>query len=144
MFVRNEKLRNGQRVTVRLLEELQINGVVVPVNTHLQAICKIGERLELSVRSLDMGGRIVPIVLDAYDMDGLQGIYCPETAASRTSKKVSDDAISMAGRTLGGLVGDLASSALRTGATLAKSANGEKSVAVVSGYEFYLVKSERR
>ena len=68
----------------------------------------------------------------------------PETAASRTSKKVSDDAISMAGRTLGGLVGDLASSALRTGATLAKSANGEKSVAVVSGYEFYLVKSERR
>ena len=31
-----------------------------------------------------------------------------------------------------------------TGATIAKSASGEVSVAVVNGYEFYLVKSERR
>ena len=144
MFVRDEKLRSGQRVTLRLLEELAVDGVVVPANTHLQAICKIGERLELSVRSLELGGRIVPLLLEAYDSDGLPGIYCPETSAAKNARKASDEAITTAGRTFGGLVGDLASTVLRTGATIAKSASGEVSVAVVKGYEFYLVKSERR
>lgn len=34
-------------------------------NTHLAAICKIGDRLELQVRSLEMNGRIIPLALDA-------------------------------------------------------------------------------
>lgn len=144
MFVRDEKLRSGQRVTLRLLEDYVDGAVRIPANTHLAAICKIGERLELSVRSLELGGRIVPLFLEAYDGDGLPGIYCPETSAAKNARKASDEAISTAGRTFGGLVGDLASTVLRTGATIAKSASGEVSVAVVNGYEFYLVKSERR
>lgn len=144
MFVRDQKLVNGQRVTLRLLEDYADGGVRVPANTHLQAICKIGDRLELQVRSLDLGGRIVPLSLEAYDTDGLQGIYCPETPASKNSRKASDDAIATAGQTFGGLVGDLANTVIRTGASIAKSATGEVSVSVVSGYEFYLVKIEKR
>ena len=144
MFVRDQKLVSGQRVSLRLLEDYMADGVRIPANTHLSAICKIGERLELSVRSLELGGRIMPLALDAYDTDGLPGIYCPETASSKASRKASDDAISTAGQTFGGLVGDIASTVLRTGASIAKSASGEVSVSVVSGYEFYLVKSEKR
>lgn len=144
MFVRDQKLVNGQRVTLRLLEDYADGGVRIPANTHLQAICKIGDRLELQVRSLDLGGRIVPLSLEAYDTDGLQGIYCPETSASKNSRKASDDAIATAGQTFGGLVGDLANTVIRTGASIAKSATGELSVSVVSGYEFYLVKIEKR
>ena len=144
MFVRDQKLTSGQRVTLRLLEEYSDGGVRIPANTHLSAICKIGDRLELSVRSLELNGRIVPLALDAYDTDGLPGIYCPETASSKASRQASDDAISTAGRTFGGLVGDLANTVLRTGATIAKSATGEVSVSVVNGYEFYLVKVEKR
>ena len=144
MFVRDQKLVNGQRLTLRLLEDLTVDGVSIPANTHLSAICKIGDRLELSVRSLELGGRIVPLSLEAYDGDGLPGIYCPETTAAKNSRKASDDAISTAGRTFGGLVGDIANTVIRTGATIAKSATGEVSVNVVSGYEFYLVKVEKR
>ena len=144
MFVRDQKLVNGQRVTLRLLEDLTVDGVSIPANTHLSAICKISDRLELSVRSLELGGRIVPLSLEAYDGDGLPGIYCPETSAAKNSRKASDDAISTAGRTFGGLVGDIANTVIRTGATIAKSATGEVSVNVVSGYEFYLVKVEKR
>ena len=104
MFVRDQKLVNGQRVTLRLLEDLTVDGVSIPANTHLSAICKISDRLELSVRSLELGGRIVPLFLEAYDGDTV----------------------------------------IRTGATIAKSATGEVSVNVVSGYEFYLVKVEKR
>ncbi|MBR1576816.1 MAG: conjugative transposon protein TraM [Bacteroidales bacterium] len=144
MFVRDERLRSGQRVTLRLLEDYVDDGVRIPANTHLSAICKIGDRLELQVRSLEMNGRIVPLALDAFDRDGLQGIYCPETTSARASRQASQDAISTAGTTFGGLVGDLASTVLRTGASIARSATGELSVSVVSGYEFYLVKSERK
>ena len=144
MFVRDQKLTSGQRVTLRLLEDYNQDGVRIPANTHLAAICKIGDRLELQVRSLEMNGRIIPLALDAYDTDGLQGIYCPETSAGKNAKKASDDAISTAGQTFGGLVSDIASAVIRTGASIAKSASGELSVSVVSGYEFYLVKSERK
>lgn len=144
MFVRDQKITSGQRVTLRLLEDYNQDGVRIPANTHLAAICKIGDRLELQVRSLEMNGRIIPLALDAYDTDGLQGIYCPETSASKNSRTATNDAISTAGTTFGGLVGDIASTVIRTGATIAKSATGETSVSVVSGYEFYLVKAERR
>lgn len=144
MFVRDQKLKSGQRVTLRLLEDYNADGIRIPANTHLAAICKIGDRLELQVRSLEMNGRIIPLALDAYDTDGLQGIYCPETSASKGAKQAGNDAISTAGTTFGGLVGDLASTVIRTGASIARSASGELSVSVVSGYEFYLVKAERR
>ena len=144
MFVRDQKITSGQRVTLRLLEDYVEGGVRIPANTHLAAICKIGDRLELQVRSLEMNGRIIPLALDAYDTDGLQGIYCPETSAVKNSRTATNDAISTAGTTFGGLVGDIASTVIRTGATIAKSASGEVSVSVVSGYEFYLVKAERR
>ncbi len=144
MFVRDQKLTSGQRVTLRLLEDYVDGGVRIPANTHLAAICKIGDRLELQVRSLEMNGRIIPLALDAYDTDGLQGIYCPETSSTRNRQKASTEAISTAGTTFGGLVGDLASTVIRTGASIARSATGEVSVNVVSGYEFYLVKSDRR
>ena len=144
MFVRDQKLTSGQRVTLRLLEDYNLDGVRIPANTHLAAICKIGDRLELQVRSLEMNGRIIPLALDAYDTDGLQGIYCPETSASKNSRTATNDAISTVGTTFGGLVGDLASTVIRTGASIARSASGEMSVSVVSGYEFYLVKAERR
>ena len=143
MFVRDQKVVDGQRVTVRLLEDYSVDGVFVPANTHLAAMCKVSDRLELSVRSVEINGRILPLQLVAYDTDGMAGIYCPETSASRNSKRASSDAISAANSTFGGLVGDLANTVLRTGATIAKSASGELAVKVVSGYEFYLVKSER-
>lgn len=143
MFVRDQKVIDGQRVTVRLLEDYSVDGVFVPANTHLAAVCKVSDRLELSVRSIEINGRIQPLQLVAYDTDGMAGIYCPETSASRNSRRASSDAISTANSTFGGLVGDLANTVLRTGATIAKSASGELSVKVVTGYEFYLVKSER-
>ena len=143
MFVRDQKVVDGQRVTVRLLEDYSVDGVFVPANTHLAAVCKVSDRLELSVRSIEINGRIQPLQLVAYDTDGMAGIYCPETSASRNSRRASSDAISTANSTFGGLVGDLANTVLRTGATIAKSASDELSVKVVTAYECYLVKSER-
>ena len=94
MFVRDQKVVDGQRVAVRLLEDYLVDGVFVPANTHLAAVCKVSDRLELSVRSVEINGRILPLQLVAYDTDGMAGIYCLETSASRNSRRASSDAIS--------------------------------------------------
>ena len=142
MFIRDEKIKNGQRVAVRLLEEYKQDGIRIPANTHLQAICKIDDRLRLTIRSLEMNGKIIPLQLEAYDSDGLVGIYCPE--ASKSVKTATNDLITTAGSSLGGLVGNLANTVIRTGATIARTASGENTVSINSGYEFYLVKIEKR
>ena len=144
MFVRDEKLKEGQRVTLRLLETYEGNGIRIPANSHLNAICKIGNRLELNVKSVEMNGKIIPLNLCAYDTDGLKGIYCPETSSNKNAKKAENDALSASGATFGGLVGDIANTIIRTGVNIARSSSGEVSVNVSSGYEFFLVKSERR
>ena len=92
---------------------------------------------------MQMNGIIVPLSLEAYDTDGLPGIYCPETISSKSATQASNDAISAAGSTFGGLVGDIANTIIRTGANLARSANGKVSVSVVSGYEFFLVNNDK-
>lgn len=144
MFVRDEKLKEGQRVTLRLLETYEGNGIRIPANSHLSAICKIGNRLELNVKSVEMNGKIIPVNLCAYDTDGLKGIYCPVTSSNKNAKKAENDALSASGATFGGLVGDIANTIIRTGVNIARSSSGEVSVNVASGYEFFLVKSERR
>lgn len=142
MFIRDEKIKNGQRVAVRLLEEYKQDGIRIPANTHLQAICKIDDRLRLTIRSLEMNGKIIPLQLEAYDSDGLAGIYCPE--ASKSVQTATNDLITTAGSSLGGLVGNFANTVIRTGATIARTASGENTVTINSGYEFYLVKIEKR
>lgn len=144
MFIRDEKLKDGQRVTLRLLENYQDEGTRIPANAHLNAICKIGERLELTVKSIELNGKIIPLNLCAYDTDGIKGIYCPETSSNKNAKKAENDALSASGVTFGGLVGDIANTIIRTGVNIARSSTGEKAVNVSSGYEFFLVKSERR
>ena len=142
MFVRDEKIKSGQRVAVRLLEEYNDGSIRIPANTHLQAICKLDSRLHLSIRSLEMNGKIIPLQFEAYDTDGLEGIYCPES--SKAAKTATNDLITTAGTSLGGLVGNIANTVIRTGATIARTASGENAVSINSGYEFYLVKIEKR
>ncbi len=142
MFVREEKIKDGQRVTLRLLEDYTDGNVRIPENTHLSAVCKISGRLHLSVRSIEMGGRIVPLSLEAYDIDGMRGIYCPETGGTSAARDLSREAIGTGNTILGGLVGEIAGTVIRTGATIARSAAGEVSISVVSGYEFFLVKTK--
>lgn len=144
MFVSNGKVHNQDRVRIRLLDDYVSDGVVIPANTHLTAVCRIGERLELSVRSVQLNGVIVPLSLEAYDMDGMPGIYCPETVSSRNADRASNDAISAAGSVIGGFVGSLANTIVRTGANLARNAAGKTSVSAVSGYEFFLVKTDKK
>ena len=144
MFIRDEKLKSGQRVTLRLLEDAVIDGVVIPRDSHVSALCTIRDRLYLTVSSVEMNGRIRRLGLEGYDTDGSLGIYCPSVdgSAARTAR---DEALNIGQSALRGSIGNIASSVLRTGAGIIRSSSGNTTtVTVPSGYTIYLMKEEKR
>ena len=141
MFVKEEKIKNGQRVSIRLLEDMIIGQLVIPKNTHLSASCNIGNRLELLVSSIEMNGRIYSLGYEAYDSDGSKGIYCP--SSGQAAQTVRGHGTSLIGTALGGRMGSIANQVVNTGVSLVQSASGETSVTVPSGYSFFIVKKKQ-
>lgn len=144
MFVREEKVKSGQRVTLRVLEDMVIDGVLIPANSHISATCSIKDRLLVSVTSYESNGRIHSVNMEGYDNDGALGIYCPNVNSS-AAKTAKNDALSLGHSVIGGSVGSIATGILRTGVSIAKNAgSGEPSVSIPAGYTFYIMKQKKR
>ena len=141
MFAKESKVKNGQRVSVILLEDIVVGGVHVPKNTHLMARCRLSDRLELEFENIEIGGRILHLGYEAYDVDGSKGIYCPDV--SGTGKQVRSRGSNIISSTLSGRMGRIASEVLSSGISIAQSAGGEVTVSVPAGYTFYIVKSQK-
>lgn len=91
-------LREGNYVALRLLESAHIGELRIPRQSLLIAQAKLGgNRLHLLVKSLEIGGRIIPVKLTAYDLDGQEGIYIPGAEQVSALKEV--------GANIGGSVG---------------------------------------
>lgn len=142
MFVRNEKLRDGSRVSIRLLEDMVVSGLLIPKNTHIMATCKINTRLELNVTSIEKNSKIYSIGYTAYDTDGGRGIYCPDLN-SEEKQQVKQRGSSLISSLIGSRFGRLASDIVQTGVSIAQSKSGEVVVSVPAGYRFFIVKSKR-
>lgn len=72
-------LKEGDDVVLRLLENARIGDLHLPRQSRIIASAKIeGHRMLLLVKSIEHAGRILPIKLSAYDMDGQEGVYIPE------------------------------------------------------------------
>ena len=142
MFTRDEKVRSGQRISVRLLEDLVIGGVHIPRNTHLQGVVSISDRLGIAITSLDMGGRIITFHFEAYDTDGGKGIYCSDI--SDAAKKAADQGLSTISSALSSRLGKVARDAAAVGASIVRSRSGEVTVTVPAGYTFYIIEEKRQ
>jgi hypothetical protein len=118
-----------------------VGGIPVPKNTHLMARCKLSDRLELEFENIEIGGRILHLGYEAYDVDGSRGIYCPDV--SGTGKQVRSRGSNIISSTLTGRMGRIAGEVLSTGVSIAQSAGGEITVSVPAGYTFYIVKIQR-
>ena len=141
MFARESKIKSGQRAAIILMEDLLINGILVPKNTHLMAFCNISNRLEMTVTNIEINGRIIPLGYEAYDNDGNPGIYCPDVGS--TGQTVKNRGTRIIGSGLTGKVGRTAGEIISTGVSLIQNSTGEKTVTVPAGYTFYIVKKKQ-
>jgi len=91
----NETSYAGSRLRLRLLEDIRTAGFLIPKGTYLYALVSgfSQQRVTLSITSIMAGGKIFPVKLSVYDLDGLPGLYVPESAFRDFTKDLSGNSI---------------------------------------------------
>ncbi len=86
----NQTVTDGQKVRLRLMEQMRVGDIVIPVNAVVTGSARItGERLGISVTSIEYAGSIYNVKLSVYDTDGQQGIFIPGSMELNVAKEVA-------------------------------------------------------
>ncbi|NHA05490.1 conjugative transposon protein TraM [Mucilaginibacter sp. HC2] len=85
----------GSRLRLKLLEDIKAGNNLIKAGTYLFAqISGFSEqRVTLAITSILYEGRILPVKLDVYDMDGLPGLYVPSSAFRDFTKDLGGNAV---------------------------------------------------
>jgi conjugative transposon TraM protein len=91
-------LTNGKEVQIRLLEPMRAGDMQIPANTVITGSCRItGERLDVTINSIQYADNIIPVELLVYDTDGQRGIPVPGSDEINAAKEVAATLASSAG-----------------------------------------------
>lgn len=86
-----QTLVNGSTVKLRLLNDIFINGTLIPKDAFVFGIANLsGERLQITIGSIRHGNSLFPVALSVYDLDGLDGIYIPGAITRDVAKQSAD------------------------------------------------------
>lgn len=89
------KAVDGSRVRLRLLDEVEINGVVLAKGSYMYATMSgFGQqRVKGTVKSLMVGDELLKVSLTLYDTDGMEGLYVPNSSFRETTKDIASGAM---------------------------------------------------
>jgi conjugative transposon TraM protein len=137
-----QELVVGSTVKLRLLNDVKINGRLVPKDQFIHGTCAInGERLTIQINSIRTDNTLLPVSLSVYDLDGLEGIYIPGAITRDAVKQASDDALQNI--QLMSLDPSIGAQAAAAGVEAAKGLFSKKAklvkVMVKAGYQVFLV-----
>lgn len=90
------KAVDGSRVRLRLLDEVEINGVVLAKGSYMYATMSgFGQqRVKGTVKSLMVDDELLKVSLTLYDTDGMEGLYVPNSSFRETTKDIASGAMS--------------------------------------------------
>ena len=85
----------GSRIRLRLLDDMQAGHYLIKKNTYLYALISgfNSQRVTLSVKSIIYQDKILPVKLEVYDLDGLEGLYVPESAFRDFTKDLGGNTV---------------------------------------------------
>ena len=85
----NQTITDGQAVRLRLLEAMRIGEREIPRNSVVVGAARLqGERLGITLKSIEHNGMIIPTDLAVYDNDGQEGIFIPKSMEVDAAKEV--------------------------------------------------------
>lgn len=89
------KAMDGSRVRLRLLDDVEIGGRVLPKGAYLYATMSGfgSQRVKGSIKSILIQDELVKVSLSLYDTDGLEGLYVPSSNFRETTKDVASGAM---------------------------------------------------
>ncbi|WPU96461.1 conjugative transposon protein TraM [Mucilaginibacter sabulilitoris] len=85
----------GSRIRLRLLDDIDAGNYRIAKGTYLYALITgfSGQRVELTVKSILYENKILPVKLQVYDLDGLSGLYVPESAFRDFTKDLGTNTV---------------------------------------------------
>lgn len=84
------KLSDGKEMQLRLLEPMRAGNILIPANTILTGSAKIsGERLQVTIISIQYADNVIPVEMDVYDLDGLRGFSAPGSDEMNAAKEIA-------------------------------------------------------
>jgi len=87
---------DGAVVRLRLSQDVFINGRLVPKTSFVYGLAALrGERLEVSITTINHNNQILPVNLEVVDLDGLPGIAIPGAVSRDVVKQSASDATGM-------------------------------------------------
>lgn len=140
-----QTLVSGSVVKLRLVNDVYINGRVVPKNHFIYGTCTLnGERLSVKINSIRNGAEVFPVSLSVFDMDGMEGIYVSGAIARDVAKQSSNQALQ--DLQLNSLNPSLEVQAASAGIETVKSLVSKKTklikVSVKAGYKVLLIDTD--
>lgn len=83
-------ISNGKELQLRLQEPMRAGNMLIPANTVLTGSAKIGgERLHITITSIQYADNVIPVEMEVYDMDGMQGIFVPNSDEINAAKEIA-------------------------------------------------------
>lgn len=83
-------ISNGKEIQLRLLEPMRAGHILIPANSILTGSAKIGgERLHITITSIQYADNVIPVEMEVYDMDGMQGIFVPNSDEVTAMKEIA-------------------------------------------------------
>ncbi|TFF37672.1 conjugative transposon protein TraM [Mucilaginibacter psychrotolerans] len=85
----------GSRLRLKLLEDIKAGGTLIRKGTYLYAqVSGFSEqRVTLAITSILYDGKILPVKLDVYDLDGMPGLYVPSSAFRDFTKDLGGNSV---------------------------------------------------
>jgi len=91
----NETGYAGSRLRLKLLEDIKAGANLIPKGTYLYALISgfSEQRVKLSITSILSNGKILPVKLEVYDLDGMPGLYVPSSAFRDFTKDLGSNTV---------------------------------------------------
>ena len=149
----NIKAVEGSRVRLRLLDEIEIEGVTLKKGTYLYATMSgfSEQRVNGKIESVLVNDELIKISLSMYDLDGLEGLYVPVSTFRETAKDVVGSAteqnMSFDNNSTGNVAQWVAQATQNTYQKVAQSlgkAIKKKKVKLKYGTQVYLINSQKQ
>ncbi|MDR2627344.1 MAG: conjugative transposon protein TraM, partial [Dysgonamonadaceae bacterium] len=146
----DQTVLNGQNIRLRLLESLRVGKMIIPRNTLISGTAKIqGERLDITVHSVEYAGQILPVELSVYDLDGQRGIFIPDLQELHAAKEIIANMGTSAGTSINlsndageQFVADMGRNLIQGTSQFVAKKLREVKVHLKAGFRLYLVSEE--
>ena len=80
----------GERIAIRILDDIEVGGNIIPKDSRIYAQIAgfQDQRVKIAISTIMVEDKIMPVDLAVYDLDGLEGLYVPDSKFREFSKEL--------------------------------------------------------